>query len=238
MAAVGSATTAALARLGVQPDLVPREAVGEALAESMIRAGVAGRRVLLLRAEIARGDLVEALKRAGATCDDLAIYRTGSPKGLPEAFVRAFDDGGIDWLTLTSPSSLANLLQLLGRERSEGLRRIRLASIGPVTTRAIRQAGFEAAAEADPHDVEGLVASIVEKSKSQKVETSKRQNVKASKCQKGKTAGGQDVEPSASQNVETPQSKLKIRGGGIRPRRRGPGRRDDDRREGRKNGTP
>ncbi len=174
VAAIGSGTTAALVAFGVQPDLVPQEAVGEALAESMIRAGVAGRRVLLLRSEIARGDLVDALNRAGATCHDLAIYRTSCPQGLPEAFLRRFDDGAIDWLTLTSPSSLTNLLCLLGRERSERLRGVRLASIGPVTTRAIREAGFEAAAAAEPHDVGGLVAAIVGKAKSQNVKKLKR----------------------------------------------------------------
>ena len=39
-----------------------------------------------------------------------------------------------------------------------------LASIGPVTTRAIREAGYSVAVEADPHDVPGLVSAIIDAS--------------------------------------------------------------------------
>jgi len=146
---------------GVRPDLVPNEAVGEALAQAIIQRGVAGRRVLLLRSDIARSHLVEALAGAGAACDDLAVYRTVCPQSLPAEFVERLDAGRIDWLTLTSPSSLVNLLQLLGKDRLQKLRRVKLASIGPVTTRAIRESGLAEAVEANPHDLPALVAAIV-----------------------------------------------------------------------------
>ncbi len=195
VAAVGTATVAALAERGVRADLVPGEAVGEALAEAMKREGVAGAKVLLLRSDIARRDIVDALTAAGATCDDLAIYRTVCPESLPQEFVERFVGGRIDWLTLTSPSSMNNLVRLLGAGRVEGLRRARLASIGPVTTKAIRQAGFVEAVEATPHDAGGLVSAIVTKEtpksrnaetpKSGNVEKSERQNVKKSKEEGG-----------------------------------------------------
>ena len=161
VAAVGSATVAAFAEHGLQPALVPGEAVGEALAEALVREGVSGAKVLLLRSDIARPEIVEVLTAAGAACDDLTIYRTACPASLPAEFVGRFDGGRIDWLTLTSPSSMDNLIRLLGPGRADGLRRIRLASIGPVTTRAIRRAGFVEAVEADPHDAAGLAAAIV-----------------------------------------------------------------------------
>ena len=161
IAAIGSATAARLMEHGVRPDLVPNEAVGEALAQAIIQRGVAGRRVLLLRSDIARSHLVEALAGAGAACDDLAVYRTVCPQSLPAEFVERIDAGRIDWLTLTSPSSLVNLLQLLGKDRLQKLRRVKLASIGPVTTRAIRESGLAEAVEANPHDLPALVAAIV-----------------------------------------------------------------------------
>jgi uroporphyrinogen III methyltransferase/synthase len=160
IAVVGSATAARLQGRGIHPDLVPPEAVGESLAEAMMAQGVKGRRVLLLRADIAREQLVTDLKAGGALCDDVPAYRTVWPESLPADFMARWDAGGIDWITFTSPSSLVNLLALIGDERRGELRRFKLASIGPVTTRAIRQAGFEVSAEADPHDVSGLVAAI------------------------------------------------------------------------------
>ena len=63
---------------------------------------------------------------------------------------------------LTSPSSLANLLTLLGPERTGRLHHVKLASIGPVTTQAVRDRGWVETVEADPHDAVGLVQAIVE----------------------------------------------------------------------------
>jgi uroporphyrinogen III methyltransferase/synthase len=160
VAAIGSATALRLSGHGIRADLVPEEAVGESMAGALLGEGLKGRRVLLLRADIAREQLPASLRQAGVACDDLTIYRTVVPKSLPAAFVARVDAGEVDWITLTSPSSFVNLLALVGEARRETLRRLKLASIGPVTTKAVRQAGFEVACEAEPHDVPGLVEAI------------------------------------------------------------------------------
>lgn len=158
--AIGSATAERLRQYGIRADLIPIEAVGESMADALVREGVNGRRVLLPRADIAREQIVVTLREAGAVCDDVTVYRTVVPKSLPMSFLDRLDAGEVDWITLTSPSSFVNLLALLEEARRESLRRVKLASIGPVTTKAIRQAGFEVACEADPHDVPGLVAAM------------------------------------------------------------------------------
>ncbi len=160
IAAIGSATAGRLLERGIRADVVPGEAVGEAMAEALLTQGIAGKRVLLLCGDIARPELPAALREAGGVCDDLAVYRTVCPERLPDAFLERFDAGGVDWITLTSPSSWHNLHKLLGEPRAARLRGVRLASIGPVTTQAIRASGFTEAVEADPHDVPGLVAAI------------------------------------------------------------------------------
>jgi uroporphyrinogen III methyltransferase / synthase len=160
IAAVGPATAQQLAARGIRADLVPGEAVGEALADALIQQDVAGRRILLLRAEVARKSLTAALVAAGAVCDDLAVYRTACPPSLPAEFVERWDRGQVEWITLTSPSSLNNLLTLLGPERAASLYNVKLASIGPVTTQAIRDRGLIEAVEAEPHDVRGLVEAM------------------------------------------------------------------------------
>lgn len=161
IAAVGPATAAKLAEQGLKTDLLPDEAVGEALAKAIIAQKIQGKRVLLLRADIAGNTLPDKLTEAGARIDDLAIYRTVPATSLPAVFLEAMEAGRIDWITLTSPSTLMNLLKLLGPHRTEQLRGVKLASIGPVTTKAIQNAGLVSNAEADPHDVSGLVAAII-----------------------------------------------------------------------------
>jgi uroporphyrinogen III methyltransferase / synthase len=161
IAAIGSATAGRLTDRRIRVDLVPPEAVGESMAEALIGQGVRDERILLLVADIARPQLAEALRAAGALCDSLPVYRTKCPTALSDEFLRRFDHGEVEWITLTSPSAFHNLVALLGPGRGQRLRSVRLASIGPVTTQAIREAGHAIAAEADPHDVDGLVAAIM-----------------------------------------------------------------------------
>jgi uroporphyrinogen III methyltransferase/synthase len=160
VAAIGVATAQRVKEFGIKPDLLPIEAVGESMADALVSAGVRGMRILLPRADIAREQLPATLRSAGAECDDLAVYRTVCPKELPARFLAKLDAGDVNWITLTSPSSFVNLLALLGTDRCSALRQVKLASIGPVTTQAVQQAGYGIACEANPHDVGGLVAAI------------------------------------------------------------------------------
>ncbi len=146
--------------LGVNADLVPDEHIGEALARQMIDTGpMRGRKVLMLRADIARPDLPERLEAAGALVDDLAIYRTRRADALPEDLVDALKREKIDWLTFTSSSTVRNFIELLGDDR-ELIRAVRIASIGPATSATVREFGFSVAVEAADHTVEGLVATL------------------------------------------------------------------------------
>lgn len=162
IAAVGEATAKQFAaRLAIKPDFLPTRSMGEALADELAaQHGVAGSRVLLLRADIARPALPERLIRAGADVTEVVAYETQTAAGLPPEALAALRERRIDWVTFTSASTADNLAALLGEER-EILSHPRLASIGPVTSDAIRALGFAPAVEANPSDVPGLVAAIV-----------------------------------------------------------------------------
>ena len=71
----------------------------------------------------------------------------------------ALERDQIDWVTCTSSSTARSLVQLLDNPQLLG--QVRIASIGPITSRTVRELGFEVAAEADPSDMDGLVAAIV-----------------------------------------------------------------------------
>jgi uroporphyrinogen III methyltransferase / synthase len=150
VAAIGPATEAALRDRGIVPDIVPEQAVGESLLEAL--GDVGGRRVLLATAEGARPLLPDGLRRRGAAVEVLHLYRSEPEPFDPELV------GAADLVTFTSSSTVANLLAgLAGRDPSE----LRAVSIGPVTSASLREAGIEPVAEADPHDVDGLVAAVL-----------------------------------------------------------------------------
>jgi uroporphyrinogen III methyltransferase / synthase len=164
VAAIGEATAAAVQReLCIRPDLVPQRAVAEALADELAARGeIAGRRFLLLRADIGRPVLVERLGAGGAAAvDDVAVYETRPAAELPQAVPDALQAGEVDWVTFTSSSTASNLARLLGEDYRSRLEGIRLASIGPVTTATLRELGLEPSVEADPATIRGLVEAIL-----------------------------------------------------------------------------
>jgi len=165
LAAIGDGTRSAVEReLCLKVDLCPRSFVAEALADELIdRSEVAGRRFLLLRADIARPLLRDRLIQAGAAeVKDVAIYETHPARELPAGLADAILAGNIHWITFSSSSTVRNFLSLLGPANRGPLARVKLASIGPITTAALREAGLEPAVEAGVFNIDGLVRAIAE----------------------------------------------------------------------------
>jgi uroporphyrinogen III methyltransferase/synthase len=156
VAAIGPGTARALAANGVVADVVPERFVAEALVEALAEVEVSGRRVLVARAAEARDVLPDALRERGAEVDVVALYETVREEPPAEAIEAAQN---ADYVTFTSSSTVRNLLEALGERFPGGAR---VVSIGPVTSEAARAAGLEVHAEADPHDVDGLLAALLD----------------------------------------------------------------------------
>lgn len=155
VAAVGPKTARALERWGVKADLVPPAATAESLAEAMLRVG-GMHRVLFPKANRARDVLAGQLRAAGIHVDDPVAYRSVDVLEDGEALgeLRA---GRIDWVLVTSPSILE---ALFAKVDASVWSRTRLASIGPISSAAIRRHGLSVAVEADPYTLESLIAAI------------------------------------------------------------------------------
>jgi uroporphyrinogen-III synthase len=161
-AAVGSATATALRELGVRVDIVPPEYVAESLVAALGKK-VSGARVLLARAAVARDVIPDELRRLGATVDVVDAYRTVIPQESAERAKEVFSGITLpDAVTFTSSSTVTNFLRLLSGAGIPDLSRsVRAVSIGPITSATLREHGWEPAIEAEPHDVDGLVRSVV-----------------------------------------------------------------------------
>lgn len=154
VAAIGPGTARALAEHGIAADVIPERFVAEALVEALADIEVEGRRVLVARAAEARDVLPEALRERGAEVDVVALYET--VREAPDlAAIEAAQ--AADYVTFTSSSTVRNLTEALG----DRFPAARVVSIGPITSEAARAAGLEVAAEAERHDVDGLVAALL-----------------------------------------------------------------------------
>jgi uroporphyrinogen-III synthase len=160
--AVGSATAEGLREFGLPVGLIPGEYVAEAVVEAL-RARVAGAHILLIRAAVARDIIPDELRRAGAMVDVVDAYRTEVPESSVALLKAAFSGTMIpDAVTFTSSSTVTNFFALLKKAGMDDLReRVKAISIGPITTATLRERGWEPAAEANPHDIHGLVEATV-----------------------------------------------------------------------------
>lgn len=161
VAAVGATTARALDELGLRPSVTPREYVAESLVEAL-GGRTQGQRVLIVRAAVARDVIPEALRQQGAEVAIAEAYRTVIPEGAVNRIAALFAGSPPDAATFTSSSTVINFFQLVraaGRDKPPpGMRAI---SIGPITSKTLRDHGWEPAAEADPHDLSGLLAATV-----------------------------------------------------------------------------
>lgn len=158
IAAIGAKTERALDEAGLFASVVPKEYVAESLLEALAdRAD--GTRVLIARAAAARDVIPETLTRRGARVDVVDAYRTVIPQESTAKMRDVFSGTPPDAATFASSSAVMNFFHLLG---AAGLSRpdaMLVVSIGPITSQTLREHGWEPAAEADPHDVAGLVAA-------------------------------------------------------------------------------
>ena len=155
MVAVGAATAGRLRQRGLRVDRVPAEATGAAIAAELAAAGVTGARVLLARARAGRPELPAALRAAGATVDDVALYDTVRVQPTAEAVAGVLAS---DLVVLTAPSAVESLADALGAERAGD---VAVVSIGPTTSAAARSHGFAVAAESAAQSIDGLVAAVL-----------------------------------------------------------------------------
>jgi uroporphyrinogen III methyltransferase/synthase len=162
IAAVGPATAAKLRELHLQVDLTPGEALGQKIAGEFAKfESVDNLKICLLRAETANPDLPRALEELGAIVDDIAVYCTVAETGDPANMGADLLEHGADWVTFTSGSTVEHFHARFDLPRlAKKFPQLKLASIGPETSKAIRALGLVPALEAKEHTTDGLIAGL------------------------------------------------------------------------------
>ncbi len=160
-AAIGPATKKAIEQRGIKVDVVPKEYVAESVVRSL-RRRVKGKRVLLVRAKVARDVIPTELRKAGAQVDVVEAYETVVPQSSRTRLRSALKNPRRrpHVVTFTSSSTVRNFVALLGKTGTN-LNGIELASIGPVTSSTLRELGLRVDIVAKEFTIPGLVKAIV-----------------------------------------------------------------------------
>lgn len=160
IAVVGSQTEKKVKERGLTPVLVPEDFRAEGLLKAFPK-NLSQKRILLPRAEIAREDLPETLRKRGAEVDIVTVYRTRQPSGGHRLLLQSLQNGKVDCITLTSGSTVDNLAAMLGvDDLSNSLKDIAVAVIGPVTRESAEKFGLHADIQPFKATIPDLVESI------------------------------------------------------------------------------
>jgi len=159
IAAIGPATAQRVKDFHLHVDLQPEEFVAEGLVREFKKQGsIENERILVVRAEKARDVLAKELSAAGAIVDEAFAYRTVPETRDTSGAQRQLAQDGADLITFTSSSTVENFVAL-GLPWPKGMR---IASIGPITSKTVGDHGLNVDIEARRHDIDGLIHAIRE----------------------------------------------------------------------------
>ncbi len=158
LAAIGPATSEALAAYHLRADLQPARFHAEDLAAELV-ARAAGQRFLLARASRGREVLADELQAAGGQVEQVVVYESADVVVPNPDVLGQLRDGHVDWVTVTSSAIARSLWSLFGAE----LQRTKLVSISPLTSATLRELGLCPAAEAREATMASVIAAICQR---------------------------------------------------------------------------
>jgi len=162
IAAVGPGTAARLKELHLRVDVMPEENIGAKIAKAMNKhEDIENLKVCLLRAENANPDLFVALNEFRAIVDDIPVYKTvAETADVTGAGARLLAEGA-NWITFTSASTVERFHERFDLPKlTAKFPGLKLATIGPETSKALDAIGLKPTVEAKVHTTEGLLKAI------------------------------------------------------------------------------
>jgi uroporphyrinogen III methyltransferase/synthase len=162
IAVVGRKTAEVLRQYGITPDFIPTEFVADALVASFPESP-AQKKILFPRVESGgRAEIVQALTSQGAIVDEVAAYESVCPESIDPTVLIALQQQQIDIITFASSKTVRHFHQLVGNQLpTDGLDRVKIASIGPQTSATCQELFGKVDIEATEYTLPGLVAAIL-----------------------------------------------------------------------------
>jgi uroporphyrinogen III methyltransferase / synthase len=161
IAAIGTRTADALLAAGLRADTVPGEFTQESLSHAL--RVTRGDRVLIPRASVARDVLEKSLEERGAKVHSIPMYDTIADRTGIADLRHALTRGRIHLATFTSASTIQKFAEAVKEEDIPRLfADVTIASIGPVTSDALRAHRLQVHVEAKTATAEGLAEAILE----------------------------------------------------------------------------
>lgn len=165
IAAVGEATARAIRAYHIRVDLVPARATATNLAETLVDVGqIDSSKIILVTGNLSRDVLFDRLHEARAIVDRFPVYRTEKTDLSDHPGAADFRARGADAILFTSSSAVRSFVAQAGALKLEdGAGRPMAGSIGPVTSKTMREVGLPVDFEAKQSNLSALVDALTAK---------------------------------------------------------------------------
>jgi len=162
IAAIGTGTSRALMNYHIEPDFVPSRATVEVLSEEMKnKVRLDGAHIVRVRGNLANDYMEKALPPHGATVIPLTVYRTFHPE-WPDGLKEKLFDTPPHAILFTSASTVKGLSHNLTEDEIKKITSgAEIFSLGPMVSETLTKHGFKITAQADPHDLPGMVTALL-----------------------------------------------------------------------------
>ena len=158
---IGAATSKAIQRRGIKPDIQPEKAVGESLYDELKDIVSKEDKILIPRAKNARDFLVNKISEI-CYVKEVHTYETVLDDSKKEEAINALEEGNLDYITFASSSTVTNFINLIGEENKDKLSNTKIISIGKITTKTILDNGLEVYKESEKASIESMIEAMSE----------------------------------------------------------------------------
>lgn len=157
--AIGKSTDGELRKYGLKADIVPKEFVAESILKELKEVINPSDHILIPRAKEARRYLVDTLKEL-CRVTEIKTYETVVADHNKNQVLEVLKNEKVGYITFTSSSTVKNFISIIGKANKELLKNVKIISIGPITSRTIKDYQLNIYKEADEYTIDGVLKSI------------------------------------------------------------------------------
>ena len=158
--AVGSATAKEIRNNGINPDIIPEQFVSEYLFEELKSVLKSTDKVLIPRTKNARDFLVNKISKI-CSVKEVHIYETVLNNIKKDEILKGLNSLEEKYITFTSSSTVTNFVDIIGMDNIDELNKLKVISIGPITTETANSLGINVYREANISTIDGMIDCII-----------------------------------------------------------------------------
>ena len=158
--AIGSATAKEIKNRGIKADIVPEKFVAEYLFEELKDILNDSDKVLIPRAKNARDFLVDKISEI-CEVKEVHIYQTVIDDSKKDEVLDILNSEEADYITFASSSTVTNFVDIIGKENIDKINKLKVISIGPITTKTAKSLNINVYNEAEVSTIDGMIDCIM-----------------------------------------------------------------------------